>query len=194
MLILLAIIATLISCFLGVIIHSNRRLEKQFKAQTALIKQALHASLGQTGNINKKLDAMKVAAHNRSVFQKKSSEHHRVLLASLNRQMKSLENMVTPQSSSIGNISEIDYSSKKSSDISGTETTAENRSVDSKGSKDGPVIKGKPSDSILKLETLFRNRMGIGTQHQFPQNHPSVVSASDQQAELEKNLRRVSNG
>ncbi|MEM9277740.1 MAG: hypothetical protein AAGA76_04140 [Pseudomonadota bacterium] len=177
-----------------ILVFQFRRLEREFLGQTKLIRRALHTSLGQSSSTNKKLDAIMLHAHERSVFQKKSAEHNRVLLASLNRQLQRIETMIDPHSTAEAGVNkqhardaENGTSSSRLSASTAQRAIPQKKTVLSS-------IGGNNGNSVVKLEDIFADRGRLIAPSTLTHVDKSAGETMKNPIDTIREVRRASNG
>lgn len=180
----------------GLTVYLSRNMERRLFEKIQLMLKAAHLCASQIQTVDKRLETMQEEERQAFEFQRKASERHRVMLASLNRQVQQIETMVGP--------------------LSDTVTTAEDRAVDptrtdsnagKRDREDTPPstvtsLRGTAGEAalpgVVKLEDMFR-QIGGTNLGEIVQKHRKQVARTtrpltDNMINGTDRLRRVSNG
>ncbi|MEM7069153.1 MAG: hypothetical protein AAF478_09735 [Pseudomonadota bacterium] len=174
-----------IFCLLFVgLFFQMRSTDKKILKQINLIARALRTNISETKVVGKKLDLLRASESKAAEFQKKTAEHHRVLLASLNQQIQRLEIMY---------VSENRHPPQKIT-VAQTEMAPaeENRSLASRLS--ATPVNSRRTTPVVKLEEIFQNR-NAAVVNRTPRDEIDMVrNAYEDIGPGETELRRVLNG
>ena len=90
---LLVGLAVALCGLVGYSVYLTRTSEKRFSKQVNLLLTAQHASLSETKSASTKIDWLRYEQDQALEYQKKTFEQQRVLLASLNRQVRRIDDI-----------------------------------------------------------------------------------------------------
>lgn len=177
----------------GLGLYRSFLFEKKMSKRLDLVVRASHTCASRMNTACEKLDTMQEERKGNFDFQRKVSEHQRVLLASLNRQIQNLESHFSggtlkaaqdPQLKSRGIQKQISATAQNSGRLS-IESAIENANK---------VV--KPGSGVVRLEEMFRN-VEMKNASAQPVENDLVIDDSSfaiPLRELEEEARRAVNG
>jgi hypothetical protein len=121
------------------VILQARSLHRRSRNQMSEIKNAILSHVEETRKIDQTLDTVVAQGVASSEFQRKSAEHHRVLMASMNSQLQKIDTMLKSSATT-----ELTHAPEPVEDLQ-----PKRRSL---------VSRPSPTDRVVMLEELFRAR------------------------------------
>jgi len=181
-------VASIVCLLFGAMLYHMNKTDKKILNQINLIARAVRSNISQTSSVSKKIDMLKEAEDQAADFHRKTAEHHRVLLASLNQQVRKLEALYEAPPEPVQRVN-------RSTFAPGHLKTAEPEPVRASAEVRAPAHRSASRGTgVVRLEEMFQNRTAAVVEDTPDVNLEFVRRALRGDTSSTMNARRVSNG